>query len=361
MERPGTPDDSALIRMEQAGLWWVRLRDPALTADEIGAWLDWCQSDPANVDAFERIENLGGRLTQLDPGQRDELVQALLEPELAEARSAQLEPPVAKSPQPILPVPGPSIRHRRGWALALAASLCLILYLVLGVVWVGSRDTSAPTRGQRYITQRAQQQDIRLADGSQVALGARSTLQVNYEPTQRRLGLDDGEAYFQVAPNPQRPFVVLAGGLQVTAVGTAFNIRKTGGRVEVAVLHGTVDVRDTNTSTSTGRNLRLVAGQQVLSTPDEPWAVRPASSSEALAWRSGSMGFVDEPLSVVVDNVNRYAQRTVLLADSGLADLRYTGTVVHGREADWLTALQAVFPLRAETDGQGRILLIRVD
>src|SRR5882757_5205437 len=63
---------------EQASLWWVRLREDDVAPEEISRWLDWCQSDPANLRAFERIESLGGRLAALDAGTRAGMVRELL-------------------------------------------------------------------------------------------------------------------------------------------------------------------------------------------------------------------------------------------------------------------------------------------
>lgn len=330
-----TTAHSNLSRTEQAGLWWVRLREADVAPEEIAQWLDWCQSDPANLEAFESIEQLGGRFKTLDAEARAALTRELLD-------------------EPAAPAASPRYRRPR-WLAPLAVAATLVAG---GSVWLLDRNAAQPPL-QTYRTARGEQQDFKLEDGSQLALGAMSSVSVAYGKTQRRLGLEAGEAYFEVAPNPSRPFVVQIGKVRVTAVGTAFNIRRTGDQVEVAVVHGIVDVREVEASADdrdATHQLRLAAGRQVIA-GSGAWAVRAADESRALSWRNGSMAFVDEDLALVVANLNRYAAHPVVLVDPALGQLRYTGTVVQGREDDWVSAIEAVFPVRAVRDDQGRVLL----
>ncbi|WP_428312351.1 FecR family protein [Hydrocarboniphaga sp.] len=331
-----TNDQTRLSRTEQAGLWWVRLREADIAPEEIAQWLDWCQSDPANLEAFENIENLGGRLQTLDAETRAALTRELLD-EPAPAASAD-----------------PSRRRSRRWMLPMSLAASLV---VAGSLWWMNRAAAPPARV--YQTARAEQQDFKLDDGSQLALGAMSSVSVSYSEAARRLALDAGEAYFTVAPNPSRPFVVQVGPLRVTAVGTAFNIRRSGDQVEVAVVHGIVDVREVDAGADDAQarqQLRVEAGHQIAAGAGA-WAVRAADPNQALSWRSGSMAFVDEDLALVVSHLNRYAEHPVVLVDPALGKLRYTGSVVQGREDDWVRAIEAVFPVRALRDDRGRVLL----
>lgn len=331
-----------LSRTEQAGLWWVRLREADIAPEEIAQWLDWCQSDPANLQAFENIEKLGGRFKTLDAETRAALTRELLDEPAPAALAAVAAPIVVARSRP------------RRWLLplSLAASLAAATS-----AWLLNRADAPPA--QVYRTARAEQQDFKLEDGSQLALGAMSSVSVSYSEAQRRLALESGEAYFTVASNPSRPFVVQVGGVRVTAVGTAFNIRRSGEQVEVAVVHGIVDVRAVDARADDAdatHKLRLEAGHQLAAGAGK-WAVRAADPNQALSWRSGSMAFVDEDLALVVANLNRYAAHPVVLVDPSLGRLRYTGTVVQGREDDWVRAIETVFPLRAVRDDRGRVLL----
>jgi transmembrane sensor len=340
--------------LEQASLWWVRLRDDDVPPEEIGRWLDWCQSDPAHLQAFEKIESLGGRLGALDGETRAAMVRELLHDEKPEARPASRRKPVSSLSA----------------GLALAAGLAGVAV----AVGVGLRHPVARPAGQAaaqtasYVTPKAQSQDVNLADGSHVAIGADSSLAVSYSAASRELQLRNGEAYFEVQHNPDRPFVVQAGRLKVTAVGTAFNIRKTGDSVEVIVTRGVVDVADGSGQAAGGSQMplpragviRVAAGQLVAADRDSPsLTVRPADGNTATSWRSGSMSFLDEDLALVVANLNRYSEKQVSIADPSLDHLRFTGTLLQGHEQEWLAAIQKVFPVTVRQVDNGEILLYR--
>jgi len=341
-------------QLEQASLWWVRLREDDVAPEEISRWLDWCQGDPANLQAFEKVESLGGRLAALDGATRAAMVRELLGEPRAERR--------------------PPSRTRR--YLVAATGLALAAGIAAVVMGGGSLSLPHPARAMpavlesvSYVTRKAQSQDVSLVDGSRVAIGADSALAVNYTAASRNLQLKSGEAFFEVQHNPDRPFVVQAGRLKVVAVGTAFNIRKTGDKVEVIVTHGAVDVEDGASQPSAGGRsptlpkdgvIRVAAGQLVVADRGSPsLTVRPADREAAVSWRTGSMSFLDEDLALVVANLNRYASREVQIADPALDHLRFTGSVVQGHEEEWLAAIQKVFPVTVRESDDGRVLLYR--
>jgi len=336
--------------LEQASLWWVRLREDDVTPEQISRWLDWCQSDPENLRAFDKVDDLGGRLEALTPQRRTAVVRA------------------------VLVVPGSERKPKRlsraflgaALGLSLAASIAAVmlntgLWQLTGAVPVALQTTS-------YVTRRAQGRDVWLVDGSQVAIGADSALAVDYTATSRKLQLNSGEAYFQVQHNQDRPFVVQAGRLKVIAVGTAFNIRKTGDKVEVIVTRGVVDVEDGASQTAVGRNsalpkvgaIRVAAGRLVeADRGSSSVTVRAVDTRAAVSWRSGSMSFLDEDLALVVANLNRYSEREVQIADPTLEHLRFTGSVVQGHEDEWLAAIQKIYPVLVQQTGDGRAVLFK--
>lgn len=342
------------VQLEQAALWWQRLREEDLRPDEISEWLAWCQRDPANLAAFEQIETLGARLDALDPRTRQSLARELLEGEAATG------PVPTASPQ--------RWRHRVGLLRSLALAAMLLAAIGLGF-YLSAAHTARLTQNAVYATARAQNRDLELPDGSRVALGAATRLHIAYSAGLRNLQLADGEAYFEVAHSAQRPFVVHVGRLRVVAVGTAFNIRKTGPLIELVVTDGAVDVEDgaalaasaSQTRRPNDGAIRVAAGQLVVADAGQGLRVRPADPATATAWRQGRLRFVDEDLAVVVANLNRYTREQVVIADAALGKLRYTGTILQGREADWLLAIEKVFPIRAQRDAQGRIALYRRD
>jgi transmembrane sensor len=339
-------EDISTTRLEQASLWWVRLREDDVSAEEVARWLDWCQGDPENLRAFEKVESLGGRLGQLDPGTRTALARELLDEGRAEAPRR------------------PRWRRYRWPAAAALAAGAVALLLGRGG-WPAAAPPAA-AQSAAYVTQKAQIRDVALSDGSRVAIGADTALAVSYSESGRNLQLKSGEAYFEVEHNPDRPFAVQAGRLKVIAVGTAFNIRKTGDTVEVIVTRGAVDVEDAAARSGGSHSaalprdgvIRVAAGQLVMADGGPSLNVRPADPAAAVSWRSGSMSFIDQDLAVVVANLNRYSSREVSIADPALERLRFTGSVVQGHEDEWLAAIQKVFPVSVRDTG-GRVLLYR--
>jgi transmembrane sensor len=151
-----------------------------------------------------------------------------------------------------------------------------------------------------------------------------------------------------VAHDAQRPFEVAAGDLTVRDIGTAFDVRRTDGRVAVAVTRGKVRIA-AGAAAIPGGALDAVAGQRVAWDPlAHTLSLGTATPEQAIGWRSNRLEFVDEPLAVVIANVNRYSRRPVRADAASLAGLSFTGTV-HTDDIDgWLRALPQVFPLRVE-------------
>jgi transmembrane sensor len=181
--------------------------------------------------------------------------------------------------------------------------------------------------------------------------------------------LESGEAYFQVAHDRSRPFIVNVGGTTVRAVGTAFNIRRSAERVVVTVSEGIVDVqRATDNASAEGatsadsgpaRSVRLSAGEEVVLALREikPLTVKPADPEAATAWQSGRLEFVDEPLSGVIATINRYSRREVVITSRELGKLTLTGSVMDNHIDEWLISLQDILPMTVVAVSESTVLL----
>jgi transmembrane sensor len=218
----------------------------------------------------------------------------------------------------------------------------------------------APTiNTQVYNSAIAQNRDITLPDGTQVALGAASTITTQFSKGQRSIELKNGEAFFQVVHDQSRPFTVAAGDISVRDIGTAFDVRRTGERVTIAVTQGRVGITDTNRKpgeTHAG-SLEVTAGQLVSYDPaTAAMTVGSIAPEQATSWRNDQLEFIDEPLSVVIANLNRYSNRPLYIADAKLDQLSYTGSIRTDAIDSWLGALPQVFPLRVNQQG-GQIVL----
>ena len=144
--------------------------------------------------------------------------------------------------------------------IAVAASVAGISFLGLSL-WVP--DGAGVSEGV-YFTRVGETETIDLDDGSTIVANTDSRLSVEYSETERRVTLDRGEAYFDVEPDPNRVFSVIAGDTTVRAVGTAFSVLRDGATIEVLVSEGAVETTGTP---ARELELRLLAHVRSVHTP----------------------------------------------------------------------------------------------
>lgn len=324
------------LRLEAAADWAQRLRDGEVDEAGLIEWLHWCEADPRNQQAFEatqRIWQLSGELHDLRG----------TGPDAAMARRGA----AAGRQRPR------SARRRAPWRPALAAAAAVLLVVAGLGAW--QLRGVAPAWPQRVADQAAVTaparlvHQTRLSDGSRVELATRSQLAVRYSERERRLQLRDGEAYFAVEPQPDRPFIVDIGDVRVRAVGTEFNIRHAAGRIVVTVASGLVDVYRMG-----GETLRLGAGMRAIWDPGSPQLeiVRRIDVATPPSWRSGRLEYSDEPLSAVIADFNRYAPRRAVIRDAAVEQLRFSGTLLTDISEDWLRTLPRLFPVSVRLHGE---------
>ena len=195
-----------------------------------------------------------------------------------------------------------------------------------------------------------------LADGSTVDMNTQSRVQVAMRPRLRRIRLREGEAWFQVAHNPSRPFVVEANNVRVRAVGTAFSVRLSGDGAEVMVSEGVVEawvlgaekeaVRlSANESARIGERARPV---QI--------AVDPAQVDRKLAWREGRIDLDGETVESAVAEFNRYSTRKIRVLSPKLASERVYGVFKISNQADFVNSLHVAFGAKITRDGNFIVL-----
>jgi transmembrane sensor len=293
-----------LTRLEAAADWLIRLNDAPGDEALIAAWLQWCDEDRDNLPAFKRTQAVWQAAALMQEPRRT--VRTTLKPWFAMAATVVL-----------------------GGAATLA--------------WFSARH-SLDSGQQSYSTPIAGRGQSVLPDGSKVDLGAGSRITTQYSDTTRGVTVDSGEAFFSVKKDARRPFVVTAGNLRVIAVGTAFDVRRAGDQVVVAVEEGKVRVSDTAGS---GPDLAAVgAGEQaVYREKVRSLALGQIKLADAASWRDGILKYEHEPLSVVVADLNRYSTRKIVIGDPSIASLPFTGTVFSTRIDDALHAFSDVFPV----------------
>ena len=257
---------------------------------------------------------------------------------------------------------------RPAWAVpalaAMAAMLALAIALPVWSMFASGPDTGGPenTGGpavaqadETYVTVRGERREIVLADGSTVALNTGSRLTTAFSAGERRVFLEEGEALFNVAHNPSRPFVVEVGGHEVRAVGTAFNVyTRVDGQTLVTVVEGLVQTRPDRGPASAEL---LRSGDQVALVPGEP---APAPSrvdvAAATAWQQGLLIFADRALSEVISEFRRYNDIEIEFADPELGRLRMSGSFNLEDSEAFLAALEATESVHLER-ADGSVLI----
>lgn len=209
--------------------------------------------------------------------------------------------------------PAPSIVRRRGVIGGLG-----LLAAGLAAVVVAPR-----LLARRYGTALGEIRRVPMADGSVAAINTSSELEVSMRPRLRAVRLERGEAWFAVAKDPDRPFVVESGPVRVRAVGTAFSVRKHDGGSDILVTEGLVEVW-----TDGQAPRRVAAGQRVFADNDAGVSVPPkadANLARQLAWRDGQIVLDGQTLAEAAAEFNRYNDRKIEVADPHLAGERFVG------------------------------------
>lgn len=181
------------------------------------------------------------------------------------------------------------------------------------------------SRSADYQTSIGEIRRVPLADGSIVAMNTATAIGVHLKDDLRNIRLEQGEAWFQVAKDKSRPFIVEAGRARVRAVGTAFSVRVTKGGAQILVTEGEVEVWADG---ARGQSLRLKAGAGGFvadSAAIKEQSVEPSSIDRSLAWRSGKIDLSGDRLDHAVAEFNRYNERKIVLHDATIAGERFDG------------------------------------
>ena len=253
--------------------------------------------------------------------------------------------------------PPPPLVHRlthRNRLIAFAASVLLV-----GVAgWYALRYSD----DRMLETAVGEQRHIALSDGSRLDLAPGSLVSARFTLARRDVRLVRGQAFFAVAHNALRPFIVHANSLTVTAVGTAFDVRISPGSTAVTVSEGRVTVAPVGAGTGGGSRpsteiVRAGVGQRVtFSQAAQRLSVANVNPKAAGAWRDGTLLFVGEPLEDVINTINRYTALQIVVAPA-FQQTRFTGTVSPSKIHDWLQALEKIYHVEVVDQGANEVLI----
>lgn len=346
-------------RLEQAFAWQSRLADQPVSTDERRAFFAWLRAAPENAAAYEHAEKFWHGLGPLGA----ERNRRRTEPALAQF---QADGPVTARPG-IVPVPGSvstaaanDARNQR-WGLRLAAAAVFLACCLGTALFVSRQPESSAAAAVRvsYATPVGAIETFTLSDGSRVTLGADSQVTVALAPRLRDVLLTRGEALFEVAPEPRRPFVVRAGATEVDVTGTTFEVRHSRHATRIAVLEGSVNVASgTATAAGTaGAGVQLVAGQGATYAQGALGVPVAVDLAKIGAFRNHRLVFNDATLAEVIADANRYDQRNIAIQGENLKQLTVT-TSFDARNIDAaFAALEELFPLVVDEISQNQILI----
>lgn len=337
---PFPPDDA----VESAAAEWLVRHDRGLIGEQQDAFLQWLAASPAHRESFQRHQAMWRDFNAL----------------------AQWRPEHSAEPNPDLlarPARQRLVRHvLSGLLVAAAVAITFILPRV--------REKSQ----QNVAFEASSYRQETLPDGSIVDLNRGSHVVVQFSAAERRAVLVQGEAQFTVAKNPARPFVVRAGGVDVRAVGTAFNVKLAGATLEVLVTEGEVHVMPqapapragTESAAPTANRdavlAKLQAGERT-SIPVASFTARPRifTTSEAeierlLAWKPRLLDFDSTPLEEVVASFNRANVTRLTIGDEALRGLPIIASIRSDNLEGFVRLLEATMGVRAEREA-GEIVL----
>jgi transmembrane sensor len=321
---------------DQAAAWFARRRSGSWSEADASNFVVWLKADSSHTKAWDSYERLWSRLeaVQDDP-------KILTIRESARRSAARRE----------------ALRRDGRFAAAAAAGI------VLGVAVWWSTHTSvtapvpvstaasisgrAPNLIRDVSTEVGERSVLLLPDGSKVTLNTASAVHTDYTGRERRVTLVRGEAFFDVARDHTRPFVVSAGARQVIAVGTAFDIRMQERRIKVTLVQGKVRVVRSADPIAVDAiparplpAVELEAGSALVAQEDGDDHVERLDAARATSWTSGKLVFDGERLADVVAEMNRYSREKLEIADPELKSRRVSGVFEPTSGPAFATALE---------------------
>ena len=328
------PDPIQERASKEATEWLILLQEEPEDPDLMRRFDAWLQKGPENAAAWSETLHAANLIEAVPPAYAARWRAAVegIQAEVAEPNDQKPTSPdsalVRARPQ------GGKTGRRRArlvggltvTVLAVAASVALLLMPDLLLRLQAD-----------HTTRIAETRRIVLEDGSTVVLAPSSAIAIAYSDRERRVNLLTGQAFFEVAPHPNRPFRVDSRRLQTTAIGTGFDVRDSGDSTTVSVQRGNVRVENKPSLPTVSEALEAGEFLRVARTGRIARGRRPPS--EVAAWRKAQLIVVDQPFQDVVDQLRRYHNGAIVLADRSLAERSVTG--VYNLAAP-LDALRAV-------------------
>ena len=327
------PEDPA----SAAAAWFARLQGGDVSLQERRDFQRWLNADARHADAWKAVGAIWHDLSDVED-----------DPALAALRADALSVDESR----------PRLLRRRTLGRAAASLVAAVGGGAVGWRWLDSGKVASPAPDEPvFTTAVGERSTFRLADNSVVTLSTDSAVRINHWDRERRLTLLRGQAYFQVAKDKTRPFVVAAGDKSVTAVGTAFDVRLEPGKLSVTLVEGRV--RIAGASPKGPQRVEMSAGSRFVAADRADWMIASVDTAKESAWLQGHLVFDGEPLSAVVAEMNRFSERKLDVADPVLAATPVSGVFKTGRVDAFVAALRTYGLAEVGRSDARRIELVR--
>jgi transmembrane sensor len=305
--------------------WAVRIETSTLSDDAWTQFAAWMDADPEHVAAFTAA--------QADLGAVDAA--------LASGRAS-----VAPSGS-MLPWRPPIVIGS-----ALAAGGAVAAAAVFAFLRLGAQESPA----EAHYASAGSALPVQLADASKITLNRKSTIDVRYSRTLRRVILAPGsEAAFDVARDPNRPFVISAGAQTVRVLGTAFDVKDDPESFTVAVSRGIVHV----SANGPGPGFDLAVGRRlVLTKASGVWTSTTVAPGDVGSWRKGRLVYDAAPLAEVAADIARAGASTVVVAPDARA-LTFTGVLKFSDSRSMAKTLALFLPIEAKISRDQIVMRVR--
>ena len=251
--------------------------------------------------------------------------------------------------------------------LAMAASVSFLAILI----WLA---TPMNVQKNSYATLVGQQLDTTFADGSIIHLNTNSHIETEFSDEKRIIKLIKGEVLFEVAHDPNRPFIVYVGDRLVQAIGTKFVIHLKSENIQVTVTDGKVkmskvalntklaDIKALNNSNVQEGDIFIVKGEKIIVASNQVPKlihIKAENIKRDLAWLDGKLIFDNEELFDVITEINRYVDVEIVVKDPSLHKIRISGRFDLGDSEALIEALELSFNIKSQRLDSNKIILTK--
>jgi transmembrane sensor len=328
MERGSDTRIDALLS-EQAAAWFVRLIANDLSLRERREYLAWLKASGRHVEALLDIYRYHGY------GRKAKLNGRLITPDTDPG--ANVIPFAPRSGIVVIGQERQSKQRRFGSTRVAAAIAGVAFTIALGFIVKGAY------LDQRIATDPGQWDKRLLVDGTVLRVGPNTRVRWSFDAEQRTIVLNQGEAVFEVAKDPQRPFIVKTQFGDVRAIGTEFGVSLMSGAVVVTVAHGKVAVSKPNNGRGAvvvnDASVDLVANQQLVMSLTSVEPVQQVDASHELQWATGYYEFRGETVSEAVAEFNRRNRKQVVVDHPAVGAIPMPFTTVQLNDPDSFAAM----------------------